>query len=183
MLDYIKADFERYYATHRKKPNFSLKILIFFHNPELWFLISYRIGRYFYTSKNLLLKFIGLIYSVFHFYLGFFIFDIIMSLNVIANKGLYLHHRGIVIADNTKIGKNSSILGQTTIGRKFGSDSSPIIGDNVSIGVGARIIGRIKIGNNVIIGANAVVTKDIPNNMVAIGIPAKYKLKKRNKTK
>ncbi|MHB8131764.1 MAG: hypothetical protein ACYDEX_22545, partial [Mobilitalea sp.] len=46
------------------------------------------------------------------------------------------------------------------------------IGNNVTISSGAKIIGKIEIGDGAIIGANAVVTKDIPNNAIAAGIPA-----------
>ena len=49
----------------------------------------------------------------------------------------------------------------------------PQLGDNVYIGPGAKIIGAIRIGNNVAIGANCVVTKDIPDNAVVVGIPGK----------
>lgn len=49
-----------------------------------------------------------------------------------------------------------------------------VTGDNFFMGPGARIIRPVKIGNNVRIGANAVVTKDIPDNTLVIGIPAKY---------
>ena len=48
----------------------------------------------------------------------------------------------------------------------------PIIGDNVFVGVGAVVVGKIKIGNNVQIGANAVVTKDVPDNAIVVGNPA-----------
>ncbi len=51
------------------------------------------------------------------------------------------------------------------------------VGDNVMIGAGAVILGNIKIGNNVQIGANAVVTHDIPDNCVAVGVPARFKVK------
>lgn len=54
-----------------------------------------------------------------------------------------------------------------------GANGSPIIGHNVVIYPGAKILGNVKVGNNVVIGANAVVTKDIPDNSVAVGIPAK----------
>jgi serine O-acetyltransferase len=50
---------------------------------------------------------------------------------------------------------------------------SPTIGDRVYVGSGARLIGRITIGNDVAIGANAVVTKNLPDNAVAVGVPAK----------
>ena len=49
----------------------------------------------------------------------------------------------------------------------------PVIGDNVMIGAGAVIIGDISIGNNVRISANAVVLSDIPNDSIAVGIPAR----------
>ena len=49
----------------------------------------------------------------------------------------------------------------------------PVIGDNVYIGPGAKIIVGVNVSNKVAIGANAVVTKDIPDNGVAVGVPAK----------
>ncbi|TSK06246.1 MAG: hypothetical protein FPO08_13930 [Geobacter sp.] len=49
----------------------------------------------------------------------------------------------------------------------------PVIGDRVYIGPGAKIFGKVSIGSDVAIGANAVVTKDLPDNAVAVGIPAK----------
>ena len=61
-------------------------------------------------------------------------------------------------------------LGQANRGKNKGY---PQIGDNVYIGPGAKIVGKIKIGNDVAIGANCVVTKDVPNNSVIVGIPGK----------
>lgn len=53
-------------------------------------------------------------------------------------------------------------------------DNNPVtVGDNCYFGLGVKILGSVKIGNNVTIGANAVVTKDIPDNAVVGGIPAK----------
>ena len=49
----------------------------------------------------------------------------------------------------------------------------PVIGDNVVAYAGAKIIGNVHVGNNVVIGANAVVTKDVPDNAVVVGVPAK----------
>jgi serine O-acetyltransferase len=53
------------------------------------------------------------------------------------------------------------------------SANRPTIGDNVTIGAGAKVLGGINIGDNVTIGANAVVTKSLPDNVVAAGVPAK----------
>lgn len=49
----------------------------------------------------------------------------------------------------------------------------PLVGDKILIGTGAKLIGSVKIGNNVVIGANAVVVDDIPDNCLAVGAPAK----------
>lgn len=89
-------------------------------------------------------------------------------------SGFYISHFGdIVVNARAQIGKNCNIsqgvtFGQANRGKKKGY---PILGDNVYIGPGAKIIGAIKIGNNVAIGANCVVTNDIPNDAVVVGIP------------
>ena len=84
------------------------------------------------------------------------------------------HPIGIVIHQNTVVGKNTLIYQNVTLGRVgLDNQDAPIIGDNCIIGAGACILGKIRIGNNVKIGANAVVTKDIPDDCTAVGIPAK----------
>ena len=79
---------------------------------------------------------------------------------------------GIHISTNAKIGKGCTIFQHVTIGSNTLPDSKnkgfPVIGDNVFIGAGANIIGGVKIGNNVRIGANCTVTKDVPDNSVVI---------------
>lgn len=52
-------------------------------------------------------------------------------------------------------------------------DAPVTVGDNVNFGLGVRVLGKLNIGNNVSIGANSVVTKDIPDNAVAVGLPAR----------
>ena len=79
---------------------------------------------------------------------------------------------GVVIHARAVIGQNSLIGQGVTIGGKSGWWEVPVIGDDVEINAGARIIGPVRIGNNVIIGANAVVVKDVPDNCVVAGVPA-----------
>lgn len=80
-------------------------------------------------------------------------------------------HPFATVVNAEKIGKNCIIFQQVTVGMKNGE--KPIILDNVTITCGAKVLGGITIGNNVIIGANAVVVKDVPDNSVVAGIPAK----------
>jgi len=80
-----------------------------------------------------------------------------------------VHHGTVVVSYKAKVGKNCRLHPSTCIGEYNGA---PVIGDNVYIGPGAKIFGPVTIGNNVAIGANAVVNRDIPDNVTAGGIPA-----------
>ncbi|PKG37529.1 serine O-acetyltransferase [Psychromonas sp. Urea-02u-13] len=80
---------------------------------------------------------------------------------------------GVVIHKRTVIGTNCTIGTNVTIGGKSGSKNVPVIGNDVFIATGAKILGDLKVGNNCVIGANAVVIKDVPDNCVVAGIPAK----------
>ena len=91
-------------------------------------------------------------------------------------SGFYIgHFGGIVVNYETVIGKNCNISQGVTIGvaNRGKNKGYPQLGDNVYIGPGAKIIGSIKVGNNVAIGANCVVTKDVPDNSVVAGVPGK----------
>lgn len=86
--------------------------------------------------------------------------------------GLYIGHGlGVVINPLTIIGNNCNISQFLSIGSNHGTPA--IIGDNVYIGPHVSIVENVKIGNNVTMGAGSVVTKDIPANMTAAGVPAK----------
>lgn len=80
---------------------------------------------------------------------------------------------GVVIHDRTVIGEHVMIGPNVTIGGRSGHYEVPVIGDHVDISTGAKVLGPIKIGNHVVIGANAVVIKDVPDNAVVAGVPAR----------
>jgi serine O-acetyltransferase len=91
-------------------------------------------------------------------------------------SGLYIcHFGGIVINGSAVLGKNCNIsqgvtLGQANRGRNKGY---PKLGDGVYLGPGAKVVGAVTIGNNVAIGANCVVTTNIADNSVVIGVPGR----------
>jgi serine O-acetyltransferase len=82
------------------------------------------------------------------------------------------HPNGVVIHEDAVIGDDCMIMQQVTIGM-IGDGEVPIIGNGVYIGAGAKIIGKLTVGDGARIGANAVVTKDVPPGCTAIGIPAR----------
>lgn len=87
--------------------------------------------------------------------------------------GLFLQHAHSTEINAQSIGNNCQIWQNVTIGVKHSGGPSPIIGNNVKICAGACVLGGITIGDNVTIGANAVVLKDVPDNSIAVGVPAK----------
>lgn len=91
---------------------------------------------------------------------------------VVIEPGLYLPHGQVVVDGMVVIGRNAVLFPWTTIGLRAGVFQGPALGERVHVGSGAKVIGPIKIGDNVVIGANAVVNRDVPADSVAVGIPA-----------
>ncbi|KGT46202.1 hypothetical protein GW12_27470 [Acinetobacter sp. HR7] len=89
--------------------------------------------------------------------------------SVVIGEGTTFAYTGFatIVHKNTIIGKNCSIGSNVTLG------GGPILGDNVYVATGAKVLGRVKIGSFSIIGANSVVTKDVPEFSVVAGAPAK----------
>jgi len=90
------------------------------------------------------------------------------------------HGMGVVIGETAEVGEDVVIFHGTTLGgtSMHPGKRHPTVGDRVTIGSGAKVLGPITIGDDVGIGANAVVVKDVPSNNVAVGIPAKNNEKK-----
>ena len=100
----------------------------------------------------------------------------------IGNNLFIDHGMGVVIGETSDIGDNVTIYHMATLGGispSINSDDQrntkrhPTLMDNVVVGSGAQILGPVTIGKNAKIGANAVVTKDVPPNAIMVGIPAK----------
>jgi len=91
-------------------------------------------------------------------------------------SGLYIgHFGGIVVSGRSVIGKNCNLSHGVTLGQanRGPNKGYPTLGDNVYLGPGAKVVGAVHIGSNVAIGANCVVTKDVPDHAVVVGVPGR----------
>jgi len=90
--------------------------------------------------------------------------------------GFFIDHgMGVVIGETTIVGRNCMLFHQVTLGGtgKETGKRHPTLKDNVVIGAGAKILGNITLGNNVYVGANSVVLKDVPDNCTVVGVPGR----------
>lgn len=175
---YLKYDLYRYFYPNDtiKSKSFWEKAKIIFFTQGIWAIIVYRFMRWAILECKMpvargIFKVIGAVLEM--------MVQITTGITIEAGcdigPGLYIGHYGnIFLPNGVKIGKFCNISHENTIGIAGRNEKRglPEIGDFVYIGPGAKIIGRIKIGNHVAIGANAVVTKDLPDNAVAVGVPA-----------
>lgn len=102
----------------------------------------------------------------------------ISNMSQIHSSVNFIHPIAVIIGSNVVIEENCQIYQNVTIGSNFCSNNKmPYIKKNTKIGAGAKLIGDIQIGQNCIIGANAVVTKSVPDNSLVFGY---NKVKKLN---
>jgi serine O-acetyltransferase len=173
MFEYFCADIARYTinsANH--SPIFALLT-----RQGLWALAEYRFSHWVRAQVHIpvvrpLLQTFGFIWHK----LVEILTGIDLPSRAAIGKGLYIPHFGeIIIHCDTKIGDYCTLSHGVTIGLAGRGDQLgvPTIGDRVYIAPGAKVVGAISIGNDVAIGANAVVLKDLPPKAVAVGVPAK----------
>jgi serine O-acetyltransferase len=92
---------------------------------------------------------------------------------VIVQPGVYIVHGQVVVDGLVEIGTGVTIAPWVTIGLRAGDFRGPTIEDGAQIGTGAKVIGPVRVGAGARIGANAVVTDDIPAGVTAVGAPAR----------
>jgi len=149
---------------------------VIFLYPSFHVMIFYKIGNAFWRYN---LKFLARL--IMHFARIFTGIEIHPGAKIGSNFFMD-HGLGIVIGETTEIGENVTIYQGVTLGGimpSIESDSQrnqkrhPTIGNNVIIGSGAQILGSITVGDYARIGANSVVSKDVPSNVTVAGVPAR----------
>ncbi len=159
VLNEFIFDYKRYYP---EDTDVYLKKIIL--RAELQGILLYRVAHQYFIANNQLCDLYGL--------LGRYLsgFEIYYSAQI--GKGLKINHGlGTVIGARVIIGENCLIHQNVTFGDK--NNARPTLENNVIVYSGAKVLGNIRVKNNSIIGANTVCLIDVPENSIAIGIPAK----------
>ena len=140
-----------------------------------WTMIVYRFGRWRYTLSS---RIVRIPFSILYKALKIVSESLTgteLPCEVPIGRRLRIEHSfDIVVSGDAVIGDDVVLRNGVTIGlRHEGKRGAPVIGNRVDIGAGAKLLGPIHIGDDVSIGANAVVIRDVPANSIAVGVPAR----------
>lgn len=172
MLENFRADIDRYVVLRHKS-----WLILVLTEQGLWALAEYRFSYWVHNSVHipLIRQILKIVSALWHKMIQITT-GISIPCGARIGKGLYIaHFGGIFVNDDVVMGENCNLSQGVTVGvgGRGERKGCPTIGDRVFIGPGAKLFGAIEIGDDVAIGANAVVTKSLPDNAVAVGIPAK----------
>lgn len=95
--------------------------------------------------------------------------------------GLRIVHIGGIHLNCIRMGRNCTVTQGVVLGKKNSDENRPIVGDNVELTLGCKVIGRVIVGNHVVVAPNSVVIKDVPDNCVVSGVPARIIKRDGNK--
>ena len=160
LFEHIRADFR----AHGRRLG----------SQGFWVMLVYRFGRWRYRVRPRLLRMpFSALYRVLY-KLVQILTGIELPCEAVVGPGFVIDHfGGIVVSGYARFGANCRIRTGVVVGlARVEEPCAPSIGDNVDIGVGAKLLGPIRVGNNVRIGANAVVVQDVPDDCIAVGVPA-----------
>lgn len=167
----IKQDFQRTYKLHLNQGDSQQTAVIrTLRTPGFQALAIYRFSSWLLASRKLTRVLLSPFQIVLHEMIRI-LWGIDIHKAAQIGPGCYIGHFGsIFIGAGTRIGANATLSQGVTIGvsGRGGDVGSPTIGNDVFVAPGAKLIGPIEIGDNVKIGANAVVHKDIPDNAVVV---------------
>jgi serine O-acetyltransferase len=109
--------------------------------------------------------------------INLFMFGIEVPSKLSIGPGLVMPHTVGTVLGGASIGANATIFHQVTLGAvvadyHYDLSTRPRVGNDVTITAGAKVLGAIHLGNGCVVGANAVVLQDVPENCLAVGVPA-----------
>lgn len=164
----LRADLRRRYAM--TSGNTLRRVLTCARAPGVHAVLVLRFGQWSRRRNKLLRVLFDPLYVVLDFFIQA-LWGIEIPRAARVGPGLYIgHYGGITVSSSAVIGSNCNLSQNITIGVSGAGSKrgAPKLGDNVYVAPGARLVGKINIGNNVKIGANAVIHKDLPDNAIAV---------------
>jgi serine O-acetyltransferase len=153
-----------------------LRVLVLF--PGIWAVVPYRLTHQcLYRFRPKLLADVPATFFFAVQRLMIILFGIEIDAHAHIGPGIFVNHSGGVVIGPATIGRNCNISHGVTLGRSSlapgtGGDDAPILGDRVWLGPGAVVAGPIALGNDVVVAANSLVTRNIPDRGVGRGVPA-----------
>ena len=164
----LRADLRRRYAM--TSGSTLRRVLACARAPGVHAVLVLRFGQWSRRRNKLLRIVFDPIYAILDFFIHV-LWGIEIPRSAKIGPGLYIgHYGGITVSSIAVIGRNCNLSQNITIGVSGAGAKrgAPTLGDNVYVAPGARLVGKISIGNNVKIGANAVIHKDLPDNAIAV---------------
>jgi serine O-acetyltransferase len=169
-----RADLRRYLDASHYRDGPLKRIRVVLMTEGLWAIAVYRFGQYLYGEAPRLLRLVlrapyELLRKMVPIVVG-----IHLSPATRIGPGFYISHfGGIWNNPHAALGAQCTISHGVTIGAPLPERGAPVIGDRVWIGAGAVITGPVRIESGAVVGANSLVTSDLPENAVAVGVPAR----------
>lgn len=169
-----RADLDRYVEASRNPRGFARRLRLVLFVESLWAIGLYRFGQYLYEEAPRPLRALLRVP-----------YELARKLVVIA-VGIHLHPRtrigpglfiahfgGIWVNPRAVLGAHCNLAHGVTIGAPDAEPAAPVLGDRVWVGPGAVVTGPIRIGSRAVIGANSLVSSNLPEAAVAVGVPAR----------
>lgn len=173
----LRADLARLCET--SSPPAGIRLWIYLIHPRFLPVLLLRLS--WYCHQRVWTRPISSILSL----LNVVLFGLEATAKCTIGPGLFLPHTSGTVIGAIRIGAHATIFQGVTLGAKFADlkfdpQTRPMIGNHVLIGAGAKVLGGIQIGDHAIIAANSLVIDPVPENALAIGVPALIKKKENN---
>lgn len=169
----LRADLRRYFTYLGKRDRPLARLAVIAATEGIWALIAFRLGQWIYQeTPRWFARLMHLPFQV-----GYKVVQWITGIHLSSlarvGPGLYIgHYGGIWVSPRAVLGSHCSLSQGVTIGT-VADKGGPVLGDRVWVGPGATISGPVRIGSGAVIGANSLVAANIPENGVAVGVPAR----------
>lgn len=173
---YLKTDAEANRMANVSYGKYLARLLVGSESAHVYrYLRCLRYCEYHYNNVGFMHEILYFLYQIKLHRLGFK-YNLRIPLNV-CGYGLTIYHLaggGGCLVNAKSVGNYCRLQPGVLLGNAHKSEEEkPVIGNNVEFGPGAKVLGKVVVGDNCHIGANAVVVKNIPNNALVVGIPAK----------